>query len=182
MSFERLADNLEHGVALPERPVILSFDDGWDNQFNHAFPLLQKYGFTATFFAVTDYLDHENFMTTDQLKALLAAGMTIGSHTRSHPALPTIGDKTQLWNQIAGSKMWLEQQLGVTIDTFAYPYGAYSPAIVSTVKAAGYRTARTVNSGTHYTVEDLETLAGVLFPVYISQYRAKVELAASGAP
>src|SRR5579872_6083689 len=44
VSFERLADNLEHGVALPERPVILSFDDGWDNQFNHAFPLLQRYG------------------------------------------------------------------------------------------------------------------------------------------
>lgn len=180
VSFDDLADCLEHGVALPERPVILSFDDGWDNQFNHAFPLLQKYSFTATFFAVTGYVDHENFMTTEQLKTLLAAGMTIGSHTRTHPALAGVGGGQRLREEVAGSKAWLEDRLEIAVSTFAYPYGSYSASVVAAVKAAGYRTARTVDIGTHYTPADLATLAGVVFPAYLRHYRGTVELAAAG--
>jgi peptidoglycan/xylan/chitin deacetylase (PgdA/CDA1 family) len=179
VSFDDLADCLEYGAPLPDRPAIISFDDGWDNQFNYAFPLLQKYGFTATFFVVTDYLDHQNFMTTDQLKTMIAAGMTIGSHSRSHPALPAIGKPQRLKDEIAGSKAWLEEKLGVPITTFAYPYGAHTPPVVVAVKDAGYRTARTVDDGTHYTLGDLETLAGLIFPVYVNHYRDKVEMAAS---
>ena len=135
-------------------------------------------GFTATFFVVTDYLDHQNFMTIDQLKTLLANGMTIGDHTRSHPPLPTIGNPKRLNDEIAGSKAFLEERLGVPVDTFAYPYGSYTATVVAAVKAAGYRTARTVDSGTHVTADDLETLPGLIFPSYISHYRANVEVAA----
>jgi peptidoglycan/xylan/chitin deacetylase (PgdA/CDA1 family) len=179
VSFADLADCLEYGMPLPERPVIISFDDGWENQFQNAFPLLQKYGFSATFFVVTSYLDHQNFMTVEQLKAMLAAGMVIGGHSRSHPALPSIGNPQRLKDEIAGSKSWLEQQLGVAVDTFAYPYGAYTQATVAAVKAAGYRTARTVDSGTHATLDNLETLPAVIYPEYVNHYRANVEVAAS---
>jgi peptidoglycan/xylan/chitin deacetylase (PgdA/CDA1 family) len=179
VSFGDLADCLEFGAALPERPVILSFDDGWENQFQYGFPLLQKYGFSATFFVVTGYLDHPNFMTTDQLKTMIAAGMSIGSHTRSHPALPSLGGGQRLKDEIAGSKAWLEQQLGVAVDTFAYPYGSYTPAVVAATKAAGYRTARTVDTGTHDTADDMETLPGIIFPAFMSRYRIAVEFAAS---
>jgi poly-beta-1,6-N-acetyl-D-glucosamine N-deacetylase len=178
VSFDALADFLEHGKPLPERPAILSFDDGWGSQFTYALPLLQKYGFPATFFIVTNFVDMQNFLSTAQLKALLAAGMTVGSHTRSHAALPSIADQAKLADEIVGSKAWLEAQLGVKIDTFAYPFGAYTPAIAAMVKAAGYRTARTANGGAHYTPDDLETLSAVLFPDYIARFRDKVELAA----
>jgi len=178
ISFDDLADCLEYGVPAPEHAAIITFDDGWANQFAYAFPLLQKYDFTATFFIVTDYLDHPNFMTTDQLKVLIAAGMTIGSHSRSHPALATIGNPRRLEDEISGSKAWLEERLGVPVDSFAYPYGSYTAAVVAVVKAAGYRTARTVNSGTHHTAGDLATLDAVLFPAYLDRVRNKVEFAA----
>jgi peptidoglycan/xylan/chitin deacetylase (PgdA/CDA1 family) len=178
ISFGDLADCLEYGAPLPERPVILSFDDGWENQFTYAFPLLRKYGFTATFYVVTGYLDHQNFMTVDQLKTMIAAGMTIGDHSRTHPALPSIGNSQRLKDEIAGSKSWLEERLGVAIDTFAYPYGSYTAAVAATVKAAGYRTARTVDDGTHAALDNIETLPGIIFPAYVNHYRANVELAA----
>jgi len=178
VSFDALADSLEYGSPLPERPVILSFDDGWENQFAYGFPLLQKYGFTATFFVVTNYIDHQNFLTTDDLKTMIAAGMTIGAHSRSHPALPSLGTGQRLKDEIAGSKAWLEDRLGVAIDTFAYPYGSYTAAVAAAVKAAGYRTARTVDSGTRAALDNLETLPGILFPAYIGHYRTNVELAA----
>jgi len=179
ISFDDLADCLEYGTPLPERPVILSFDDGWENQFTYAFPLLQKYGFTGTFYVVTGYLDHQNFMTVDQLKTMIAAGMTIGDHSRTHPALPSIGNPQRLKDEIAGSKSWLEERLGVAIDTFAYPYGSYTAAVAAAVKAAGYRTARTVDDGTHAALDNLETLPGVIFPAYVRYYRSNVELAAT---
>jgi peptidoglycan/xylan/chitin deacetylase (PgdA/CDA1 family) len=177
VSFDDLADCLEYGLPLPERPVIISLDDGWENQFQYGFPLLQKYGFTATFYVVTGYLGGQNFMTVDQLKILMAAGMTIGDHTRSHPALPSIGSEQRLNEEIAGSKVWLEERLGLPITTFAYPYGAYNAATVALVRAAGYRTARTVDSGTHYTVGDLETLAALVYPEFAGHYREKLEVA-----
>jgi peptidoglycan/xylan/chitin deacetylase (PgdA/CDA1 family) len=179
VTFDDLADCLEYGAALPERPVILSFDDGWENQYTYAFPLLQKYGFSGTFFVVTEYLDHQNFMTTNELKMMLAAGMTIGSHSKTHPALPSIGNGQRLKDEIAGSKAWLESKLGVAIDTFAYPYGSYTAAVAAAVKAAGYRTARTVDDGTHAAADNLETLQALIFPAYVNHYRANVELAAS---
>jgi peptidoglycan/xylan/chitin deacetylase (PgdA/CDA1 family) len=179
ISFTQLCDFLEKGTPIPERPAIISFDDGWDNQFAYAFPLLQKYGFTATFFVVTNYLDHQNFMKIEQLKTMIAAGMSIGSHSRSHPALAGIGNPRRLWDEIAGSKAFLEEQLGVTIDTFAYPYGSYNAGVAALVKAAGYRTARTVNFGTRATAGDLEVLAGLTFPIYVSRYRERVETATS---
>jgi peptidoglycan/xylan/chitin deacetylase (PgdA/CDA1 family) len=179
ISFTDLADCLEYGAMLPERPVILSFDDGWENQFQHAFPLLQKYGFGATFYIVSGYLDHQNFMTTDQLQAMMAAGMTIGCHSRTHPALAGIGNPQRLKDEVAGSKAWLEDHFGIAIDTFAYPYGSYTQATVAAVKAAGYRTARTVDTGTHASGDNLALLPAVLYSQYVNHYRGNVELASS---
>jgi peptidoglycan/xylan/chitin deacetylase (PgdA/CDA1 family) len=179
ITFDDLADCLDYGKRLPERPVIISFDDGWENQFAYGFPLLRKYGFTATFFVVTNYLDHPNFMTTDQLKAMIAAGMTIGAHSRSHPPLPSLGNGPRLKDEIAGSKAWLEEQLGVAVDTFAYPYGSYNAAVVAATKATGYRTARTVDGGTHTTADTLETLPGIIFPQFMNRYRAALDIAPS---
>ncbi len=178
VSFADLADCLEYGAPLPERPVILSFDDGWENQFQYGFPLLQKYGFGATFYIVSGYVDHQNFMTTDQLQTMLAAGMTVGCHSHTHPPLSSVGG-TRLEDEVAGSKAWLEDHFGIQIDTFAYPYGAYSSRVTAAVQAAGYRTARTCDTGTHATADNLATLPAVLYSQYVNHYRANVELASS---
>lgn len=179
VSFTDLADCLEYGAPLPERPVILSFDDGWENQFQYGFPLLQKYGFSGTFFVVSGYIDHQNFMTTDQLRTMMDAGMTIGCHSRTHPTLSSLGSAARLKDEVAGSKAWLEDHFGIAIDTFAYPYGAYSSAVIAAVKAAGFRTARTVDTATHASADNLALLPAVLYSQYVNHYRANVELASS---
>jgi peptidoglycan/xylan/chitin deacetylase (PgdA/CDA1 family) len=177
VSFADLANCLECGASLPERPVILSFDDGWSNQYQYAFPLLQKYGFSGTFYVVAGYVDHQNFITSEQLKTMMAAGMVIGGHSRTHPALSGVGT-ARLKDEVAGSKAWLEDRLGVAIDSFAYPYGSYSSATVAAVKAAGYRTARTVDTGTQARADNLALLPAVLFSQYVNHYRGNVEMAA----
>ncbi len=140
--FGHLEAYFKTGTPLPPKPIILSFDDGWGDQFTYAFPILKKYGYTATFFVFTNAIGRPGFLSWSDLRQLLAAGMTIGDHTRSHPYLTDISSSTVLWNEIDGSKKILEKQLGVPITEFAYPFGAYNSAIQTLVKKAGYASAR----------------------------------------
>jgi peptidoglycan/xylan/chitin deacetylase (PgdA/CDA1 family) len=179
ISFTDLADYFEKGMPLPRNPIIISLDDGWENQFEYAFPILQKYHDTATFYVVTDYLDHGNFMTTEQLRTMVAAGMTIGCHTRSHPYLTSLGQQ-RAWDEIAGAKAILEAD-GFNIDTFAYPYGAYNARVVDMVREAGFRTARTADAGTRATANNIETLPGMTFQTFINSYISRVTLTSGEA-
>jgi peptidoglycan/xylan/chitin deacetylase (PgdA/CDA1 family) len=162
VSFEQLADSLEKGVPLPPDPVIISFDDGWESQYRVAFPLLQKFGFRATFFIFTNGINAKHFMTADQLKELADAGMEIGCHSRSHPYLAKMSDPAALRREIFDSREKLERVLGRTITAFAYPFGHYTNQIVEMVKQAGYRSARSTYNGVRHTRADLFTLTGLI--------------------
>lgn len=143
ISFEALERYRLFGIPLPSKPIVLSFDDGWHDQFVYALPILLKHRFTATFFVFTNSIGRKDFFTLDELKILLADGMTIGSHSRSHPYLATLGyDPALLWDEIKGSKDELENALGIQIHEFAYPFGQYTPDIAALVEKAGYRLAR----------------------------------------
>jgi len=140
--FADLEAYFQNGTPLPPHPMILSFDDGWESQFTYALPILEKYKYPATFFVFTNAIGRKGFLGWDELQQLLAAGMTIGDHSRSHPYLTKIASTAALWNEIDGSKQLLETRLGVAINEFAYPFGMYNPAIVALVEKAGYRSAR----------------------------------------
>ena len=142
VSFSDLENYFQNGKPLPAKPIIISFDDGWSDQFMYAFPILKKYHFTATFFVFTNSIGRRGFLTWDELHELLAAGMTIGSHSRSHPYLTRIDDLSGLWDEIYTSKQILEKNLGVSINEFAYPFGMYNVAIMEMVTKAGYRSGR----------------------------------------
>jgi len=142
VSFGDLEDYFRSSAAMPEKPIIISFDDGWSDQFQYAFPILEKYHYTATFFVFTNPIGTKGFITWDELRTMLNAGMHIGSHSRSHPYLTHIDSPAVLWNEIDGSKRVLEKQLGVTINEFAYPFGMYDDDIRATVVEAGYLSAR----------------------------------------
>ncbi|NNM83780.1 polysaccharide deacetylase family protein [Candidatus Parcubacteria bacterium] len=130
------------GTPLPSKPIILSFDDGWSDQFKYAFPILERYHYPVTFFVFTNAIGHRGFLTWDQLRQLIQAGMNIGDHTRSHPYLTTITSTSTLLNEIVGSRQLLEQKLGVPVNEFAYPFGLYNAHIIELVKEAGYKSAR----------------------------------------
>ena len=108
----------------------------------YALPKLEEYHYVATFFIVTNYVGSRGFVSWSRLRTIVAEGMEIGSHSRSHPYLDKIDNAGILWDQIYTSKQILESQLGVAVDTFAYPYGSYNAATASTVKVAGYKIAR----------------------------------------
>lgn len=158
ISFDALVNNLLENTSLPQKPVVLTFDDGWENQYTSAFPLLIKYNAPATFFIYTDAIGQKNFLTWQQVKNLDAAGMTIGSHTKSHPYLIKIINKQKLTEEIADSKKIIEKQLGKEIDFFAYPFGHYNNQIIDAVKEAGYKAARSFYKGVYNTKDNLFTL------------------------
>jgi peptidoglycan/xylan/chitin deacetylase (PgdA/CDA1 family) len=164
ITFSDLADYFEKGKELPTLPVIISFDDGWENQFEYALPSLQKYHYPATFFVVTDYIGRPGFISWPQLQTLLTEGMTIGSHSRSHPRLTKIKDSTKLWDQIFNSKTILETQLEASVEEFAYPYGLYNAKAAAAVKQAGYRAGRGCCSGIAHTSGDVFSLKAVMVP------------------
>ena len=142
VSFSDLENYFRDGKPLPIHPIVISFDDGWSDQYTYAFPILEKYHYTATFFVFTNPIGTRGFITWDQLRAMHAAGMTIGSHSRSHPYLTRITNPKKLWNEIEGSKQVLEKQLGIVIKEFAYPFGQYNASILAAVEQAGYSSAR----------------------------------------
>ena len=164
ITFSDLADYFEKGKELPTLPVIISFDDGWETQFEYALPSLEKYHYAATFFVVTDYIGRPGFISWPQLQTLLTEGMRIGSHSRSHPRLTKIKDSAKLWDQIYNSKTILETQLEASVEEFAYPYGSYNAKATAAVKQAGYRTGRGCCSGIAHTSGDVFLLKAVMVP------------------
>lgn len=140
--FSDLEAHFKEGKILPTKPIILTFDDGWSDQYVYAFPVLKKYGYPATFFVFTNAIGRKGFMTWDELREMIRAGMVIGDHTRTHPYLTKIKTEAALWDEIYGSKQLLEQKLGISVNEFAYPFGRYNATTTAFVKKAGYASAR----------------------------------------
>jgi peptidoglycan/xylan/chitin deacetylase (PgdA/CDA1 family) len=162
VSFYDLANHLLIGSPLPPKPVIISFDDGWESQYVYALPLLKKYSFTATFFIYTNAPGVKNYMSWNQIKALSAAGMEVGCHSKSHPYLTRLKRDADLRREILLPKRILETHLGKAVTVYAYPFGLYNGRAVAMVKEAGYLCARTTYPGISHAPDQLFTLTGLI--------------------
>ena len=179
VSLAALVDALEGRRTLPKRAVVITFDDGWVNQYRHAFPVLRRFGYTATFFVFTTPIGTDDkLMTWDQLRELQLAGMTIGSHTRTHPVLPSY--HAALHNEIAMSREDIAQHLGHAPDFLAYPFGAWDAQCAAWARAAGYRAARTYRGGAWNAPSDLYHLRAV--PVTDNMERFERAVSGEAAP
>jgi peptidoglycan/xylan/chitin deacetylase (PgdA/CDA1 family) len=125
------------------KTVWLTFDDGYLNNYEKAFPALVEAGMKATFFVMpgSSLENKEGFINLSQMKEMLAEGMSIGSHTLNHVKLAKIGDQKLLDEEITSSKKRLEDALGVEIASFCYPYGSWNQQVIETTQRAGYRLA-----------------------------------------
>lgn len=159
--FSGLVAALEGEKELPQKPVVLTFDDGWENQYTYAFPLLKKHKVTATFFIFTSAIGHKHFLSWEQIKELDRLGMTIAAHTKSHPYLFRIKDRNILTDEIIGGKKILEEGLGKPVEFFAYPFGYFNDLIISVVQEAGFKAARTSRKGTHHFKSSILTLKSI---------------------
>jgi peptidoglycan/xylan/chitin deacetylase (PgdA/CDA1 family) len=125
ITFNQMFDALYFGVPLPVHPVILTFDDGYEDVYHFALPLLQQHGFTATFYIISGKVGWQGYMDWANLQDLLAKGMQIGSHTVHHVDVGmTYLDSPALAQlELEQSKAKLEKKLGVVIQQFCYPSG-----------------------------------------------------------
>jgi peptidoglycan/xylan/chitin deacetylase (PgdA/CDA1 family) len=171
ITMDEFETSMKNGYSPVLKPVVLTFDDGWRNQYKYAFPLLVKHHMTATFFVYTNPIDYEkpHFLSWDMVVEMDRAGMTIGDHTITHPLLPRLTPE-ELKRQMTLSKTILENHLGHPVRHFASPFGNTSTLIRQTAVDAGYVTARTTYSGVYHTKDDLMKLHGILVTDSITDF------------
>ncbi|MFA5925851.1 MAG: polysaccharide deacetylase family protein [Parcubacteria group bacterium] len=131
---------------VPEKSVVLSFDDGYEDFYSAALPLLQKYEFGASVGIITSKINQAGYLSDSQIMDLITNNIEVVSHSESHPDLTKISpDKAQ--KEIRESKNFLENKLGISIGSFVYPSGEYNGEIEKIVKDSGYLTALTTQPG-----------------------------------
>ncbi|HEU4793314.1 MAG TPA: polysaccharide deacetylase family protein [Nitrolancea sp.] len=147
MTMAELADVRAGRLALPANPIILTFDDGYQDFYTHAWPLLREHGFKATSFIVTAVVGQPPYVTWEMIDEMQQSGLIeFGSHTVTHKELPYLSDG-QAKQEIEQSKQPLEEHLGHPVRSFSYPVGRFSDRDVEFVRSAGYEIAVTTMGG-----------------------------------
>ena len=158
LSLSAALDGLSGKRDLPHHGVVLTFDDGYQNFREYAFPVLQRYHFPATVFLVAGLLGKDSrwleeddrlgapLMDRGTIRELRARGIVFGSHTLTHPLLTQI-DRSRREEEIKDSKSALEHLLDEEVKYFCYPSGDYDEAVVNIVREAGYEAALTCDRG-----------------------------------
>ena len=136
------------GATLPERTVVLTFDDGHASHFELAAPLLVRYRFAGTFFVTTGYVGKSGYMTWGELRKLVFLGMEIGSHGASHRLLTEL-PASEVLEELTSSKDLLSQRLGVPIKALAAPGGSWNRTVADASKTAGYEAVWVSDIGTN---------------------------------
>ncbi len=141
---------LAEEAALPDKPVILTFDDGYADAYTNAFPLLAEREMTGTFFIVSSFMDQPGYLTWAQAAEMLGANMSIESHSVTHPDLTSLSQDTLAF-EIEESAVAIERTLGVRPQTFCYPLGRWSRRAITALQDSGYLGAFTTRDGTLHT-------------------------------
>ncbi len=139
----------------PQKTLLLTFDDGYKDNYLHAFPILKQFGLRATIFVTTGFIGEQadlyfsrlprpytpeaidQSLSAEEIKEMEAYGIEFGSHTHTHPRLTTL-NKEQLLHELSHSRAILEQILFKKVTSFCYPYGDVNEYVIEAVRAAGY--------------------------------------------
>ena len=174
---------------LPEKPILLTFDDGYENFYTHAYPILKRYGYTALIFMLTGYIDNWNLwevklskdrfkhLSRTQIQELSEEGFWFGSHGVNHLFLTYQSDSLAK-KEVQLSRAILEEILGKPTQFFSYPYGDYDARIVRFVQEAGYQAAFGLHPARAIKIDNLYSLPRCV--IYLSdtlwEFKAKLKL------
>ncbi len=139
LTITQLVRRLSSG-AIPERAVVITFDDAYDNFYTEALPILARYGFPATLYVPTAYVGDQGRLDWGQLQELSQQGIELGAHSHSHPELDLLAP-SHVHAELVSCKTILEQHLKQEIASLAYPYGYYSASVRQIAIEAGYNSA-----------------------------------------
>lgn len=153
--FSDLVQAFATGAALPANPVVLTFDDGYAGVARYALPVLQEFGFPATVFVTTGWVDGEppvgrcappsEMLSWAQIRELSAAGIEIGAHSHSHPELDQLTEP-DLRRELECGRALLEECIAAPVRALAYPFGYSNSRVRQAARAAGYRCAAAVRN------------------------------------
>lgn len=147
-------DALLEGADLPEKPIVISFDDGHKSVYDNAFPIMNEFNFTGVFYIVANRLGGvENFVDVKELNIMIDAGWEVGSHSFSHIDLTQAHERVS--REIGESKSRLENRLSSQIQTFAYPFGTIDPFLAQKVNDYGYRAGMGLGTNSVHTWNNL---------------------------
>ncbi len=150
------------GRSLPERAVVLTFDDGYEDNYTFAFPLLQKYGVAAHFFIISDFVNEgrAGYMTWPQIEQMATAGQRFGTHSRDHPDLQGKPTAYLVWQALGGLEA-IQAHLGYHPRWVAYPSGRYDAQTIAVYRSAGYWGGVITAQGATHTLDGIFELQRV---------------------
>ena len=134
------------GYALPKKPIVLTFDDGYLSDYTRARPVLGRLGWPGVLNLEVNNVRTAGDITAHQVSKLIGDGWEIDSHTITHPDLTTLS-AARLRTELVGSRNWLRRRFHVPVDYFCYPAGRFNRSVEDAVRAAGYRLATTTQPG-----------------------------------
>jgi peptidoglycan/xylan/chitin deacetylase (PgdA/CDA1 family) len=151
ISLKELVQSLNKREKLPKNTVVLTFDDGYQDNYIYAYPVLKRYNFPATIFVIVNTIGKGGYLNYAQIKEMVSSGIIeIGSHSLSGAYLPG-QSRQQLEQEVGISKKMLENKLGKKVDFFCYPIGGFTEELQEIVKKYGYKAACTTNRGNKQT-------------------------------
>lgn len=148
ISLDQLIEGIKEGRKFNRRSVVITIDDGYEDNFIYAYPVLKRYDFPATIFIIANFMGNKvGYMDWKQIKIISWGNISFGAHTKNEAYLPSLKTRELLWDEIAGSKKIIQKKLGKSVDYFCYPTGGFTEEIKLIVEEAGYKGACTTNRG-----------------------------------
>jgi peptidoglycan/xylan/chitin deacetylase (PgdA/CDA1 family) len=195
-SFVTMAEFARQMTGDRERPTghaVVTFDDGMQDNYENAMPLLSEYGIRATVYVIAGTIGRANpwmrpglghrMMTESELRELVSAGWDLGAHSMTHPDMSTLPYDWCL-REMIDSKRTLEELAGLPVETFAYPFGSFGPAAVAAAQAAGFTAAVSTGKGNNrrYSLQRAMIGAADAFPIAYVKAAAVSEPMLSSRP
>lgn len=137
---EFIAYMRQEPVTLPDKPILITFDDGYEDNYLHAFPILKQFDFSAVIFMVGVNIDRQQRLSSQQMQEMADNGMVFGGHSMTHRDLAALHGK-ELYREAKDIKKKLKQVTAQEADLFSYPYGYYNLSTRETVAATEYQAA-----------------------------------------
>ena len=133
-----------------QKGVVITFDDGWANNYANVFPILNKMSMTGTIFVITGFVGKDKYMAWNQLREMSKEGISIQSHTVSHRPLPLL-NVSEIMQELYQSKKSIEAHLGLAVDFLSVPHGMISQEVIDVARNVGYRAICTMEPGFSHT-------------------------------
>ncbi len=143
LSLDEVIDQSTHNH---EKCVVITFDDGWANNYSNALPILAELGLTATVFVVTDFVGRQAYMGWGELAEMHNGGISIQSHTASHRPLSVL-PSNEIFSELGNSKKTIEDRLDTSIEFLSAPHGMINQRVTDGARSTGYKAICTSEPG-----------------------------------